>query len=209
MAQPGWLEIFDLGSLRKRYQTLTTMLIVGLQFACAFGNFSVLAFIPLRDPIEPSAYHLLLTALLCNLVAPVTSGIFVINLEEKGLLISFSWLVVLRLSKRNRTQKLQQPIASEYPGEESIKKLLSDGPNGLCFDETEFGVREGTVELSKLKSCDSNGTGGCIIYHAPETGKTRLTIMFLQTFLEVFPDCHPIIIAPTSLLLAWKDEFRK
>ncbi|XP_057756369.1 uncharacterized protein LOC130975623 [Arachis stenosperma] len=108
-------------------------------------------------------------------------------------------------------------LVSEYPREGSRKKLLSDGPNGLCFDDAPFGVREGgycnkegtvwdlipadtkqnlyahqlegfeflwknlveTMELPKLKSCDSNSTGGCIISHAPGTGKTRLTIVFL------------------------------
>nr|XP_025611795.1 uncharacterized protein DDB_G0286299-like [Arachis hypogaea] len=157
-------------------------------------------------------------------------------------------LAVLRLSKRNRIQRLQQPIVSEYPREGSRKKLLSDGPNGLWFDDA-FGVREGgycnkegtvwdlipadtkqnlyahqlegfeflwknlaeTMEFPKLKSCDSNNTGGCIISHAPGTGKTRLTIVFLQTYLEVFPDCHPMSIALNSLLLTWdwEDEFRK
>ncbi|XLS82912.1 hypothetical protein HN51_048743 [Arachis hypogaea] len=138
-------------------------------------------------------------------------------------------------------------VSGEYPREGSRKKLLSDGPNGLCFDDAPFGVREGgycnkegtvwdlipadskqnlyahqlegfeflwknlagTTELPKLKSCDSNSRGGCIISHAPGTGKTRLTIVFLQTYLEVFPDCHPMIIAPDSLLLTWEYEFRK
>ncbi|KAL4359308.1 hypothetical protein AHAS_Ahas08G0064400 [Arachis hypogaea] len=139
-------------------------------------------------------------------------------------------------------------LVSEYPREGSRKKLLSDGPNGLWFDDA-FGVREGgycnkegtvwdlipadtkqnlyahqlegfeflwknlaeTMEFPKLKSCDSNNTGGCIISHAPGTGKTRLTIVFLQTYLEVFPDCHPMSIALNSLLLTWdwEDEFRK
>ena len=67
----------------------------------------------------------------------------------------------------------------------------------------------GTMELDALKSADPNSAGGCIISHAPGTGKTRLTIVFLQTYLEVFPKCHPVIIAPASLLLTWEDEFKK
>ncbi|KAL4305331.1 hypothetical protein HN51_039322 [Arachis hypogaea] len=161
--------------------------------------------------------------------------------EETGIYcILCHWMVI-------DIKGMPVPFVSEYPREGSRKKLLSDGPNGLCFDDAPFGVREGgycnkegtvwdlipadtkqnlyahqlesfeflwknlagTMELPKLKSCDSNSTGGCIISHAPGTGKTRLTIVFLQTCLEVFPDCHPMIIAPDSLLLTWEDEFRK
>ncbi|KAI4353163.1 hypothetical protein L6164_002134 [Bauhinia variegata] len=67
----------------------------------------------------------------------------------------------------------------------------------------------GTTELHKLKSADPNRPGGCIINHAPGTGKTRLTIEFLKSYLELFPLCHPVIIAPASVLLTWEDEFRK
>ncbi|XP_020960645.1 SNF2 domain-containing protein CLASSY 4-like isoform X1 [Arachis ipaensis] len=161
--------------------------------------------------------------------------------EETGIYcILCHWMII-------DIKGMPVPFVSEYPREGSRKKLLSDGPNGLCFDDAPFGVREGgycnkegtvwdlipadtkqnlyahqlegfeflwknlagTMELPKLKSCDSNSTGGCIISHAPGTGKTRLTIVFLQTYLKVFPDCHPMIIAPASLLLTWEDEFRK
>ncbi|KAK7256251.1 hypothetical protein RIF29_29690 [Crotalaria pallida] len=67
----------------------------------------------------------------------------------------------------------------------------------------------GTIDLQKLKNADPSRAGGCIISHAPGTGKTRLTIVFLQTFLKVFPQSRAIIIAPASLLLTWEDEFRK
>ncbi|KAL4356302.1 SNF2 domain-containing protein CLASSY [Arachis hypogaea] len=50
---------------------------------------------------------------------------------------------------------------------------------------------------------------GCIIYYAPGTGKTRMTIVFLQMYLKMFPNRHPNIIAPASLLLTWEYDFRK
>lgn len=68
---------------------------------------------------------------------------------------------------------------------------------------------EGTLNLEQLKVSDSNDVGGCIISHAPGTGKTRLTIVFLQTYLELFPNSKPVIIAPASMLLTWEEEFRK
>lgn len=67
----------------------------------------------------------------------------------------------------------------------------------------------GTTKLDELKSLDVRESGGCIISHSPGTGKTRLTIVFLQSYLEQFPDSHPVVIAPASLLLTWEEEFRK
>ncbi|RDX88872.1 SNF2 domain-containing protein CLASSY 3, partial [Mucuna pruriens] len=67
----------------------------------------------------------------------------------------------------------------------------------------------GTTDLAMLKRVDPNSEGGCIISHAPGTGKTRLTMVFLQTYLQLFPKCLPVIIAPANILLTWEDELRK
>ncbi|KAL6279846.1 hypothetical protein ACE6H2_016727 [Prunus campanulata] len=67
----------------------------------------------------------------------------------------------------------------------------------------------GGIHLDKLKKPSSVGGNGCIISHAPGTGKTRLTIVFLQTYMELFPDCRPLLIAPRSMLLTWEEEFKK
>ncbi|KAK7339252.1 hypothetical protein VNO77_19908 [Canavalia gladiata] len=67
----------------------------------------------------------------------------------------------------------------------------------------------GTIDLQTLKKVDPCSEGGCIISHAPGTGKTRLTMVFLQTYMQVFPKCLPVIIAPANLLLTWEDELRK
>lgn len=69
---------------------------------------------------------------------------------------------------------------------------------------------EGTVNLAELKNQNSSDSGGgCIISHAPGTGKTRLTIVFIVTYLKLFPDARPVIIAPASMLLTWEEEFKK
>ncbi|GAU48255.1 hypothetical protein TSUD_174930 [Trifolium subterraneum] len=67
----------------------------------------------------------------------------------------------------------------------------------------------GSINRRKLKNADPDREGGCIISHAPGTGKTRLTIVFLMAYLKVFPKCFPVIVAPKGLLLTWEDEFRK
>ncbi|KAL8061858.1 hypothetical protein ABFX02_02G110100 [Erythranthe guttata] len=69
----------------------------------------------------------------------------------------------------------------------------------------------GCIALDKLQKqplTDSSGKG-CIISHAPGTGKTRLTIVFLASFLKLYPNCRPVIIAPKGMLLAWESEFVK
>ncbi|OIV92799.1 hypothetical protein TanjilG_00933 [Lupinus angustifolius] len=68
----------------------------------------------------------------------------------------------------------------------------------------------GGIFLDQLKEQeDFHGGGGCIISHAPGTGKTRLTITFLQTYMKLYPKCRSVIIAPKGMLLTWEEEFRK
>lgn len=69
----------------------------------------------------------------------------------------------------------------------------------------------GEIDLDKLKNLTTgyDNTCGCIISHAPGTGKTRLSIAFLQTYMELYPNSRPIVIAPCSMLDSWEDEFKK
>ncbi|XP_022896344.1 SNF2 domain-containing protein CLASSY 4-like [Olea europaea var. sylvestris] len=67
----------------------------------------------------------------------------------------------------------------------------------------------GDIFIEKLRRQFSEDGKGCIISHAPGTGKTRLTIVFLQSFMKLYPTCRPVIIAPRGMLLTWEDEFRK
>ncbi|KAK3428893.1 SNF2 domain-containing protein CLASSY 4 [Eucalyptus grandis] len=67
------------------------------------------------------------------------------------------------------------------------------------------GIQLDELRRQKTVGCD----GGCIISHAPGTGKSRLTIVFLRTYMELFPSCRPVIIAPRSMLLTWEEEFQK
>ncbi|CAN6342148.1 unnamed protein product [Urochloa humidicola] len=68
----------------------------------------------------------------------------------------------------------------------------------------------GDIKLDELKhGAKPDVVGGCVICHAPGTGKTRLAIVFIQTYMKVFPDCRPVIIAPRGMLFAWDEEFKK
>ncbi|CAN1748490.1 SNF2 domain-containing protein CLASSY 3 [Linum perenne] len=63
----------------------------------------------------------------------------------------------------------------------------------------------GDIHIDKLKEPASSS--GCVISHAPGTGKTRLAIRFVQTYMKLFPHCRPVIIVPCSMLLSWEAEF--
>ncbi|VFQ82665.1 unnamed protein product [Cuscuta campestris] len=67
----------------------------------------------------------------------------------------------------------------------------------------------GDIHVENMKKLAPDGGKGCIISHAPGTGKTRLTITFLFSFMKLFPTCRPLIIAPLSMLLTWEVEFKK
>ncbi|CAN4080798.1 unnamed protein product [Withania somnifera] len=67
----------------------------------------------------------------------------------------------------------------------------------------------GDITLERLREPLSDSKGGCIISHPPGTGKTRLTIVFLQSYLKLFPNSQPVVIAPSNLLLNWAAEFQK
>ncbi|KAL9663541.1 hypothetical protein QQ045_018930 [Rhodiola kirilowii] len=67
----------------------------------------------------------------------------------------------------------------------------------------------GGIHLNELhkRTCSDSGNG-CIISHAPGTGKSLLTIVFIQTYMKLYPTCRPVIIAPYSMLLSWEAELR-
>lgn len=67
----------------------------------------------------------------------------------------------------------------------------------------------GGLDIKNMKELPSSEGKGCIISHAPGTGKTGLSVVFLQSFMKLFPMCRPVVIAPRSMLLTWENEFQK
>ncbi|PRQ51938.1 putative DNA helicase chromatin remodeling SNF2 family [Rosa chinensis] len=67
----------------------------------------------------------------------------------------------------------------------------------------------GGIQLGKLAKPSACGGDGCIISHAPGTGKTRLTIIFIQSYMNFNPSSRPLIVAPRTMLLTWEEEFKK
>ncbi|RLN41709.1 hypothetical protein C2845_PM01G04010 [Panicum miliaceum] len=54
---------------------------------------------------------------------------------------------------------------------------------------------------------DENNPGGCILAHAPGSGKTFLLISFVHSFLARYPAGRPLIMLPKGILGTWKSEF--
>jgi DNA repair and recombination RAD54-like protein len=54
---------------------------------------------------------------------------------------------------------------------------------------------------------DENNPGGCILAHAPGSGKTFMLISFVQSFLSRYPEARPLIMLPKGILATWRTEF--
>ncbi|XP_061362190.1 protein CHROMATIN REMODELING 35-like isoform X2 [Gastrolobium bilobum] len=50
--------------------------------------------------------------------------------------------------------------------------------------------------------------GGCILAHAPGSGKTFMIISFVQSFLGKYPNARPLVVLPKGILSTWKREFQ-
>lgn len=51
--------------------------------------------------------------------------------------------------------------------------------------------------------------GGCILAHAPGSGKTFMIISFVQSFLGKYPYARPLVVLPKGILGTWKKEFQR
>ncbi|KAI3968843.1 hypothetical protein MKX01_028993 [Papaver californicum] len=66
---------------------------------------------------------------------------------------------------------------------------------------------EGFNFLLRNLVCDS--PGGCILSHAPGSGKTFMIISFMQSFLAKYPNARPLVVLPKGILGTWKREFER
>ncbi|KAL2460924.1 SNF2 domain-containing protein CLASSY 3 [Abeliophyllum distichum] len=64
----------------------------------------------------------------------------------------------------------------------------------------------GSIDLTELRASNPSGVGGCIISHAPGTGKTRLAIVFLETYLNLFPKCRPSDYCSSNIEFSGKEN---
>ncbi|TVU42390.1 hypothetical protein EJB05_08792 [Eragrostis curvula] len=60
-----------------------------------------------------------------------------------------------------------------------------------------------------VKNLVGDKPGGCILAHAPGSGKTFMIISFIQSFLARYPSARPLIVLPKGIIGHWKDEFQQ
>lgn len=58
-----------------------------------------------------------------------------------------------------------------------------------------------------LSNLVADNPGGCILAHAPGSGKTFMIISFMQSFLAKCPHAKPLVVLPKGILATWKKEF--
>ncbi|PPE02723.1 hypothetical protein GOBAR_DD00282 [Gossypium barbadense] len=58
-----------------------------------------------------------------------------------------------------------------------------------------------------LSNLVADNPGGCILAHAPGSGKTFMIISFMQSFLAKYPHAKPLVVLPKGILATWKKEF--
>ncbi|MBA0815537.1 hypothetical protein Gohar_000301, partial [Gossypium harknessii] len=59
-----------------------------------------------------------------------------------------------------------------------------------------------------LNNLVTDNPGGCILAHAPGSGKTFMIISFMQSFLAKYPHAKPLVVLPKGILATWKKEFQ-
>lgn len=60
-----------------------------------------------------------------------------------------------------------------------------------------------------LSNLVTEDPGGCILAHAPGSGKTFMIISFMQSFLAKYPHARPLVVLPRGILSTWKKEFQR
>ncbi|KAF9619440.1 hypothetical protein IFM89_007015 [Coptis chinensis] len=58
-----------------------------------------------------------------------------------------------------------------------------------------------------VRNLISDDPGGCILAHAPGSGKTFMIISFIQSFLAKYPHARPLVVLPKGILAIWKKVF--
>lgn len=97
-------------------------------------------------------------------------------------------------------------------------------PDGLKLSEQEFIVTDIAAHPRHRKQMKPHqvegfnfllsnlvveNPGGCILAHAPGSGKTFMIISFMQSFLAKYPHARPLVVLPKGILSTWKREFQR
>ncbi|KAL1801816.1 hypothetical protein ACET3Z_030463 [Daucus carota] len=88
---------------------------------------------------------------------------------------------------------------------------------GFDFVETDICVHPRHSKIMKPHQLEgfnflarnllTDNPGGCILAHAPGSGKTFMIISFIQTLMAKYPSARPLVVLPKGVLPTWKKEF--
>uniref|UniRef100_A0A9I9DSW6 Protein CHROMATIN REMODELING 35-like n=2 Tax=Cucumis melo TaxID=3656 RepID=A0A9I9DSW6_CUCME len=117
-----------------------------------------------------------------------------------------------------------------YKGKKSTRTYISESRNkdsgnivGVKISEDDLTVTEISAHPRHMKQMKphqiegfnflisnlvSDNPGGCILAHAPGSGKTFMIISFMQSFLAKYPQARPLVVLPKGILATWKKEFQ-
>lgn len=60
-----------------------------------------------------------------------------------------------------------------------------------------------------LRNLVTENPHGCVLAHAPGSGKTFMMICFMQSYLAKYPSARPLVVLPKGILGTWKKEFQR
>ncbi|CAA7035610.1 unnamed protein product [Microthlaspi erraticum] len=123
-------------------------------------------------------------------------------------------IIDVNFSKAKRsTRTYASETRSRRFGESDVEIKISE--DGLMIG----GLSAHPVHANKMKPHQIEGfqflcsnlvadvPGGCIMAHAPGSGKTFMIISFMQSFLAKYPQAKPLVVLPKGILSTWRREF--
>ncbi|XP_024016508.1 protein CHROMATIN REMODELING 35 isoform X2 [Eutrema salsugineum] len=122
-------------------------------------------------------------------------------------------IIDVQFSKKRSTRTYAPESRNKRFGESDVELKLSE--EGLMIG----GLSAHPTHANKMKPHQIEGfqflcsnlvaddPGGCIMAHAPGSGKTFMIISFMQSFLAKFPEAKPLVVLPKGILSTWKREF--
>ncbi|KAK1402692.1 SNF2 domain-containing protein / helicase domain-containing protein [Heracleum sosnowskyi] len=114
-----------------------------------------------------------------------------------------------------RTYKYEDRSARDGDGNDILPGVVRS--TGHDFVETEIFVHPRHSKIMKPHQLEgfkflarnllNDNPGGCILAHAPGSGKTFMIISFIQTLMAKYPSARPLVVLPKGILRTWKKEF--
>ncbi|CAI9106693.1 OLC1v1005900C1 [Oldenlandia corymbosa var. corymbosa] len=122
-----------------------------------------------------------------------------------------------KAKRRGRTYKRERPLGKASDLTDIMPDDINQGEHDCSLSDVAAHPRhqksmkphqwEGFNFLAS--NLMTKHPGGCVMAHAPGSGKTFMIISFLQSFMAKYPSAKPLIVLPKGLLSTWKKEFQR